>query len=480
MKKLFYMISVAAFMASFASCGKLEQENTPADKPVVENPSADGTTTLTISAGLPQTKTFWDQDNNLVKWSSGDIVTVLAQGVSAKSSSSIGMVETENFTVANWPVDVTPQYAVFAGPDNSVYDDYKPVLQEDGKVAVILRNKQEIFNRGSFGKVANLSIGELVAGENGVYSTMMKNVCGLIKFQITENAYSVKIEDADGGALAGGAVIMMEDGIPVVTENRSSASSVTITSRVSSDSGLLIPGRSYMACVYPGEYTPKITIKASENDENPIVVIAKSKVQIKRNEIMDFGKFDNTPVTPPTPGEGEGEEGGDDPVTPPTSDEVVLTLDFSSWPFTEKVVSSKTVTEADGNKYTLSQDGAEYKFVIVNTSANSSKGFYWRSASLGIQVNDSVSGTGDFTLSLPVIPDMKFTAASVSVANSESNKKFIKILNADKKQIYGENVHSGNSPYTFEIESPVVGSAYYISTGGKNAQITKIVLTYKK
>ena len=53
MKKLFYMISAVAIAASFASCNKVEQEN---NTPVV-TPAVDGTTTLTISAAVPQTKT---------------------------------------------------------------------------------------------------------------------------------------------------------------------------------------------------------------------------------------------------------------------------------------------------------------------------------------------------------------------------------------------------------------------------------------
>ena len=56
MKKLFYMISAVALMASFASCNKIEQENAPV---------ADGTTTLTVSATVPQTKTY--MNGGLVK-----------------------------------------------------------------------------------------------------------------------------------------------------------------------------------------------------------------------------------------------------------------------------------------------------------------------------------------------------------------------------------------------------------------------------
>ena len=62
MKKLFYMISAVALMASFASCNKMVQDNnTPATD---ETPATDGTTTLTLSASVQQsqgqTKTYWN------------------------------------------------------------------------------------------------------------------------------------------------------------------------------------------------------------------------------------------------------------------------------------------------------------------------------------------------------------------------------------------------------------------------------------
>ena len=72
MKKLFYMISAVALMASFASCNKIEQGNTSA-----EAPSIDGTTTITVSATVPQTKTYIS--GNVVRWSADDVIAILAE-----------------------------------------------------------------------------------------------------------------------------------------------------------------------------------------------------------------------------------------------------------------------------------------------------------------------------------------------------------------------------------------------------------------
>ena len=92
MKKLFYMISAVALMASFASCNKMEQGNTP-----TETPAADATTTITVSADVPQTKTNLNQ--GIVRWSKGDVIAVLAKGYDPVMSSEVDAAsEKYNFT----------------------------------------------------------------------------------------------------------------------------------------------------------------------------------------------------------------------------------------------------------------------------------------------------------------------------------------------------------------------------------------------
>ncbi len=467
MKKLFYIISVVAFMASFASCGKIEQENNPADEPTIEAPSVDGTTTLTISADITQTKTVWDKTNSIVKWSKDDIITVLAQGASAKSSACASSVETENFTVTGWPADVVPQYAAFTGHDNSVYEDYKPILGEDGRITVSVRNKQELYNKHSFGKVANVSIGELVAEENGTYSTVMRNIGGLIKFQLAVDAYSVEISDVNGDALAGTVAIKMTDGKPVVDELVSTNSKVIITSKIKDEIGVLKAGdRFMMACVLPGEFNFKVAIYNSAEEAEAKTptreFTAQSAVTINRNEIWDFGRFDNTPVTPPTP---------EEPEQPETPETLELTLDFINWNFEEDKRSSAGHTTDAGDVYTIKS--TPYQIVIVNNN-ETSQGYYCR-ANYGLQVNQGdTANNGNFTLRFPAIEGMKLT--SVYVVNP--NNKYFRIMNSGKGTIADTTIKDGE--HTFTISEPVVNSNYYLASKSKNAQISKVVLTYTK
>ena len=96
MKKFFYMISTVAFMASFASCNKMEQGNAPA-----EAPSIDGTTTITVSATVPQTKVlFMGKDQNKLRWTSGDLVTLFGENGSSLTSTAPETGPTSNFTFA--------------------------------------------------------------------------------------------------------------------------------------------------------------------------------------------------------------------------------------------------------------------------------------------------------------------------------------------------------------------------------------------
>ena len=134
MKKLFYMISAVALMASFASCNKIEQGNTSA-----EAPSIDGTTTITVSATVPQTKTYIS--GNVVRWSADDVIAILAEKYDPVRSEPIEKsAETHDFTINGWYEGVTPQYAAFTGPytSDNYYNPYKPVWNADAAVLYAL------------------------------------------------------------------------------------------------------------------------------------------------------------------------------------------------------------------------------------------------------------------------------------------------------------------------------------------------------
>ena len=470
MKKLFYMISLAAFMASVASCGKIEQENVISDNPVNQdtqleqkddNALKEGTTTLTICARIPQTKTY--MTDTTLNWSKGDVITVVAPDIAVRSdTTSEGLKVKEEFTISGWPANVTPVYALFTGPGDGTYAQYAPVMHEDGTVDVTLRVKQELFNTNSFGKKVNVSIGELVE-EDGIYSTTLRNLCGLIKFSLAEAADSVLIEDLGEAAMTGKVSIRMENGLPVVDQVIKGTGSVKITSR--RDDNVMKKNGTFYACVLPGTYTPKVTVYSGEESYS---YTANSPVEIKRNETKDFGKF--------APKTSEPEV----PVEPKT---ITITLDFvetnGNQPFTKNLPGSEKVTSADEwVSYTLKGSNYVFSFCAPTTG----KG-YCRSSFTVNDVTDYVLRIEDAYMQLPAISGFTLTSAEVTGGNTSGNKeyKFYAAVpqSTDETPIVSVTVNKTNAE-TVTFTKTEAGVGYIMMATGSNAQFSKLVLTYTK
>lgn len=453
MKKLFYMISVAAFMASFSSCGKLEQENTPAD-----NLNADGTTTLKISATVPQTKTY--MNNGEVKWVKGDFIQIFAEDGSYKFTDAVTYEDsapaTYDFTVTDWPADKTPLCAIYAG---QYAQETSPATYVDGVFTATLPSSQKINNKKSFAKTANLSVGELVNLDTS-YAIEMKNVGGLFKYTIssTGKVSKVKIEDVNGAAMAGTVNITMENGIPK-TEVVEGKSSVTMDANVSGANGLY-PNDYYFACVLPGTYTLKVTVTFTDGTTN--VLEAKSPVTVKRNEWIDLGVIDNV-----------GTEGGeDDPITPDPSETLIITLQ-TPYPFTVNLPTSSGTTTKD--TYTLKDSG--YKFVLYNPY----DGYYLTSSCLRISKTKDKSGYIQF----PAIEGYKLTKFEITGGNGTNVKDYYVYAN-DPIEVTSGNKYlksfklSSNDPYVVDLVGTSVGVGYFLESHATNTQFTKLVLTYTK
>ena len=490
MKKLFYLFSVAALVIS---CSKMNQWDSPADK---------GTTTLTVSAGV-DTKTY--MNSGVVKWLDKDILNVFAaDGTSAFSNEFTGTASaTYDFTITGWPVDKTPVLALAAGP-MSYYKlpAAENVNYSDGILTAFLRNKQVLYHKNSFGKYSNIAIGEMAYDEiTESWSAQMKNLCGLIRFQVEgENVKKVVITEADGKPLVGEVKIQMVDQdlvrVPVVTEvvEGKSSSSIILTATSSTNlnnSTGMLPWDSYIyACVLPGEY--KLIIEAygegetGEDSDDVLLnkLIATESMTITRNQYETISVKVDT-YKPSV-------EGGDDPVTPPApTKDLTLTLDFTSWPFDEKSVTSATKTDEDGNNLTLTQDEVTYTFNISNT-----QGGYYQGGS-ALRGNNGAS-SGDFKLTLPVIADMKLVSVSVEVTNAPTyypkdpndidyvedkvgqikaeNKKFIEVIGAGTAVSCSINNEDGLT--TLTTAAPEIGGQCAIKSGGKNVQFKTIILNY--
>lgn len=462
MKKFFYMISTVAFMASFASCNKMEQGNTPA-----EAPSIDGTTTITVSATVPQTKTYLKDGKTF--WTKGDIVTLMgrdeASVVATATASADGTQETSNFIFENWPVAATPEFLVFDGPlayDVENYGGNKvmaPVLNEDGTVTAEVRKHQEIVNRSNFSKYANLSIGKL-EGESSLYTAEMKNVCGLIKVRTTkeEPLEYIKIENLGESYITGVVKVDYNNGEPRVVEVLNGSKEVKLTSKIS-DTNNKLPASIYYACVLPGTYTPKVIMKPVGGDE--VALTAKSSVTIERNKIMDFGEIDN--INPEQPGT---------PDTPSAT--ITITLNIASDPFNE-TLPSKNDNKKGPDTYTTKEGG--YEFVLCNTDDKYAK----EGSNLRLTYTSGKIGYIKF----PAIPDYKLISVEVTGGNGTSSKKPFHLFAGVPDSQFDTAIAttggiSTEDVKTLQIEDPIVNNSYYLASKTNNAQFPNLVLTYSK
>ncbi len=443
MKKLFYyLVSTVAFMVLFASCDTLSEGNA----------TTDGFTTLNISATVPQdemTKTYFN--NSKVYWVSNDVLTVLGNGASAMSNAPTKAVETFDFQVSEWPENIEPQYAVYNGPGGESYDDFKPIMSEDGLITATLRTRQVLYHKNNMSKVANMSVGQLVKSEAG-YSTVMQNVCGLIKFTLTKEAKTVQIEEVSESPkyLTGKVKLQINEGKPEVASIVNGNSNVVL--EMNAD-GVLEPA-SYYACVLPGEYKLKFTIL--DKDNNTIrELTANSPVNIERSTIVDFGNLNNA-VSP--------------------SKNIVVELDFNTQPFTEMLPIKSETPISEKTTFVMAGDQG-YEFAVCSGSSA-----YYESKSLRL-TTDSKYGY----IQVPVIPEHFLVNVEVTCSN-KSNKTFY---------IFTEDPIVNNLPKESAIASLVnlnaaatatknvnlqeaLTAPYYIAANSSNAQISKLVLTYTK
>ena len=463
MKKLFYLITAAAMMASFASCGKIEHENTPAD----------GTTTLTISAHTPQLKTYLS--SGVVNWVANDIITVFAEdGTSAKSDAVGKAQESYNFKFEGWTTGKTPKYALAVGPQ-SYYDLYT-VSYEDGLINATLRTGQVLYQKNSFSKLANIGVGEVVYAEGTGYTTYMKNLCGLIKFQVegTEVA-KVIISDTNGKPMTGEVKIEIdENGNPKVREVVTPYSYVEITATSSDNlnnkTGMLPTGCTMYACVLPGEYKIKVDSYDKEgNLLNTITMPEGVTMKVQRNVTETINVSVDT-HNKPTPEEPE------QPEIPATLE---LTLDFANWPFKEDKVSSARKTNKEGDILTITQDNVTYNFIIRNTTG----GYYHTAGNL--RCNDNADN-GDLLMTLPGIANYRLASAIVRVGNKPSDNKDgsikannTKYINLRSKQSNADcTINSLDGDTELVLSESGAGEACTMSSGGKNFLLNKLVLRY--
>lgn len=469
------MITTVAIAASFASCNKVEQDNNTTP---METPAVDGTTTLTISATSsatsPQTKTYLvdndaDKTAKNTNWTKGDVVTLFGledKTVTATASNSGNASKTVDFTFAGWPAAITPEYLVFDGPlaeqagDNSVVS---PIYNEDGTITATVRSLQVITNKGNMSKYANLSIGK-VEEIGGAHNTVMRNVCGLIKFELgggkTTSVEDVVIKDARGNPMTGLVKVDYNEGQPEVVEVVEPADYVQVKANITNYNNKMLEG-AYYACVLPGTYSPEITINHTDGSVTTLKMPENQTVTIERSQIFDF-----TTIYDPTPETGEGDE--------PEGDPIVLTVDMTPKeaeavyfnPFEEAL---KTSAQDEELTYTLK--GTEYTFVLYRAYRNTG--------------NLRITGGGLGYIKFPEIADFKLSNINIMGSNGANAKDYYictskpTLNESNELADYDQTFRlTNNDPTDVTISDSEAGVGYYLASIAKNAQFTKLVLTY--
>ena len=247
---------------------------------------------IVVSARCVDAKSTLSSDLGVV-WSADDRVTVLSLNGSASSVSEPGGAESVScdFRVKNWPVSAVPRYAVFNGSSD------RPGASVEGRyIRTSIKTNQKISDENSFGRDANLSIGELESSDEGGWQTQMKNVCALIGFSLDrfDDVKAISVYNGSGGkSISGTFDIFIEDGIPVIKEDVDGKSYVAAL--MEDDASVFKKGTTYYLCVRPGvEINPDFLFLLSDGTRYRYRY--PETLYLRRSTLYDCGVVDSEAV----------------------------------------------------------------------------------------------------------------------------------------------------------------------------------------
>ena len=412
------LCALALSLVALSSCNKADVETVEAQGQEVKFKVFSEETKAYLASGI-------------TNWSEGDIIYVLDQEGKWYNSSKLGsgtVVEAE-FTFPTFPAN--PTYALFVGANNS-----ETLGIEDGQVTANLISEQSISNNNSFGKNANLTIGEVVKVDETTYGASLKNVCGLLKFTVPAGITSVKIEGNNGEILSGVVYIDYNEGQPEWTA-KEGVNEVTV---IPKKSGENYTAGTYYACVLPQTFEKGITVTLTDINGNTAVTAGSNPLTLKRNKVVELPNL-NIPKAPAT----------------------VLEFDFSD----ENTFPSgfpkgnQNAAEIDEPIMLTAKDGEQYEFTCSNTVCMASSCF--------------VLAASKQTMSFPTINGKTITEVVVYGGNESSKAVYLK--DAAGTTISEKGLPSKTESATLIPQSGKVATSLY--NNSTNTYISKLVLTYE-
>ncbi|MBQ7877062.1 MAG: hypothetical protein IJ314_01510 [Bacteroidales bacterium] len=377
--------------------------------------------------------------SGITNWSNDDYIYVLDQEGKWYNSSKLasGTVVEAEFTFPTFPAN--PTYALFVGANNS-----ETLGIEDGQVTANLISEQSISNNNSFGKNANLTIGEVVKVDETTYSASLKNVCGLLKFSVPAGITSVKIEGNNGEILSGVVYIDYNEGQPEWTA-KEGVKEVTVIPRKSSEN---YTAGTYYACVLPQTFEEGITVTLTDVNGYTAQTNGSNPLTLGRNKVVELQNL-NVPEAP-------------------QQEPTVLEFDFTgtnTFPAEFPSGTNNAAIFTDPIRLTDSK-GIQYGFTCSGAVCKASSS----STGLCFVLQEAAQ-----TMTFPVIDGKTITGVTVFGGNSSAKAVYLK--DADGNTVSAKGLPSATESAVLTPNDGRVATSLY--NNGSSTYISKLILTYK-
>ena len=437
MKTIFNTLFITAAAVFAFSCEKPANDNiTPSEENLVELTLTVGADTKTQLGGENNTSIIWQENDKLIVFDGTANREFAIKDFEPGKNSAV-------FTGLALPAE--KYYVVHSAAEGS-----EPVftVPEEGDpyvTGILVANVQKAV-KGSYDPTAFASVGiaEVKEGET-VLSVQMRNTCSLVKVSLkSSDIKTIEISTTDEKKYLTAKCKYTFKEYPGIA-----AQSDQYLSAVLDSESAMEPGDYYIA-ILPRELT-NLTVKYTKTDGSTASVTAIGTFNFKRSSIVPLG-IDDSALEFRNENEPE---------------ELVLTVDFGSQPFTTNISPFALEAAESISKY-LSVGGVEYQFVIHAASrSNYSSG--------KIQLNIDKAGSG--YIRVPAIVGKILKKVEVTMA---STGKTIKIANNEDgtgEQAKASSIANGATA-SLVLSNPVAGKSYYVYFFQNKVYISKLVLTY--
>ena len=458
MKTIFNTLFITAAAVFAFSCEKPANDNiTPSEENLVELTLTVGADTKTQLGGENNTSIIWQENDKLIVFDGTANREFAIKDFEPGKNSAV-------FTGLALPAE--KYYVVHSTAEGS-----EPVftVPEEGDpyvTGILVANVQKAV-KGSYDPAAFASVGiaEVKEGETDL-SVQMRNTCSLVKVSLkSSDIKTIEISTTDENQYLTAKCKYTFKEYPAIA-----AQSDRYLSAVLDSESAMEPGDYYIA-ILPRELT-NLTVKYTKTDGSTASVTATGTFNFKRSSIVPLGIDDSALEFP---NENEPEE----PVVP---EELVLTVDCASQPFTENIATSSSAYVKESKTWYLEQDEVQYPFVIDCGE----KGYRYVSNSIRLNEGGATKGS----IKTPAIENMKLVSVYVNVTNGASDTgKEVYIYSALKDatstyENYLEMQAFAKNPdlvseRTFELNETSANKSYYVVARYNKTQIAKLVLTYQ-